>query len=354
MGLAREWCNLNTTGLPQSVINTIQSARASSTRSLYDCKWRVFEGWCQRSGHIPYQCPVGVILSFLQDLIDKQKAFSTIKVYLAAIAACHVGFEGKTASQHPLVCRFMKGARRLLPVSRPLAPPWDLAVVLNGLSRAPFEPLEKVSLKHLSLKTGLLLALASAKRVGDIHALSVHSSCTQFAPGHTRVSLKPHLAFVPKVVGSSSPIILTAFSPPPFSSEEDRRLHMLCPVRALQVYMDRTKRFRRSDQLFVSWASPHRGRPITKQRLSHWIVGAIALAYTSQGLQAPEGLRAHSTRGLAASWALCKGVSIQEICAAASWSSPLTFVRFYKLDVSPLSLAHAVLSAGPPEQNAAP
>ncbi|XP_029975893.1 uncharacterized protein LOC115409064 [Salarias fasciatus] len=346
LGLAPEWCNLNTAGLPQNVINTIQSARAASTRSLYDCKWRVFEEWCQKKGHISFQCTVGVILSFLQDLIDKRKAFSTIKVYLAAIAACHVGFGGKTVSQHPLVCRFMKGARRLLPVCRPLAPPWDLAVVLNGLSRAPFEPLEEVSLKHLSLKTALLLALASAKRVSDIHALSVHSSCTQFAPGNARVSLKPHLAFVPKVVGSCSPIVLTAFSPPPFSSPEEQRLHMLCPVRALRIYMDRTMGFREGDQLFVSWARPCRGRPITKQRLSHWIVGAIALAYTCQGLQAPVGLRAHSTRGLAASWALCKGVSIQEICAAASWSSPLTFVRFYKLDIPALSLAHAVLTAG--------
>ncbi|XP_029968087.1 uncharacterized protein LOC115403361 [Salarias fasciatus] len=346
LGLAPEWCNLNTAGLPQNVIDTIQSARAASTRSLYDCKWRVFEEWCQKKGHISFQCTVGVILPFLQDLIDKRKAFSTIKVYLAAIAACHVGFGGKTVSQHPLVCRFMKGARRLLPVCRPLAPPWDLAVVLNGLSRAPFEPLEEVSLKHLSLKTALLLALASAKRVSDIHALSVHSSCTQFAPGNARVSLKPHLAFVPKVVGSCSPIVLTAFSPPPFSSPEERRLHMLCPVRALRIYMDRTMGFREGDQLFVSWARPCRGRPITKQRLSHWIVGAIALAYTCQGLQAPVGLRAHSTRGLAASWALCKGVSIQEICAAASWSSPLTFVRFYKLDIPALSLAHAVLTAG--------
>ncbi|KAK5900671.1 hypothetical protein CgunFtcFv8_025613 [Champsocephalus gunnari] len=137
MGLTREWYNLNTVGLPQKVINTIQSARASSTRSLYDCKWRVFEEWCLQEGHISFQCPVGVILSFLQDLIDKHRAFSTIKVYLAAIAACHVGFEGKTASQHPLVCGFMKGARRLLPVSRSLVPLWDLAVVLNGLKMTP-------------------------------------------------------------------------------------------------------------------------------------------------------------------------------------------------------------------------
>lgn len=51
-------------------------------------------------------------------------------------------------------------------------------------------------------------------------------------------------------------------------------------------------------------------------------VGApIPLAYSSHGLQPPEGLRAHSTRGLAKSWALFRGVDRQEICDAASWSS---------------------------------
>ncbi|KAK5928475.1 hypothetical protein CgunFtcFv8_013535 [Champsocephalus gunnari] len=92
-----------------------------------------------------------------------------------------------------------------------------------------------------------------------------------------------------------------------------------------------------------SCPGPHKGKPVTKQRLSHWIVEAIALAYTSQNLQAPSGLRAHSTRGLATPWALFKGVSIQDICAAASWSSPLTFVRFYRLDVSAPSVTRAVL-----------
>ena len=151
--------------------------------------------------------------------------------------------------------------------------------------------------------------------------------------------LRPNPAFVPKVVGSCSPIDLLAFA----ASPEGQQSHALCPVRAVRMYMDRTRGFRRSDQLFVSWANPHKGKPITKQRLSHWVVEAIALAYTCQGLQPPVGLREHSTRGLAASWALFRGVSVQDICAAASWSSPLTFVRFHKLDVSAPCMARAVL-----------
>ncbi len=100
--------------------------------------------------------------------------------------------------------------------------------------------------------------------------------------------------------------------------------------------------------LFVSWAKPHTGKPVTKQQLSHWIVGAISLAYGSKGLQAPAGLYAHSTRKMLTSWALFRGVSIQDTCLVASWASPHTFERFYKLDVI-APLAHTVLRVGSAE-----
>ncbi|KAK2823508.1 hypothetical protein Q7C36_020108 [Tachysurus vachellii] len=349
LGLARERWNLNAAGLPSSVIQTIQSARASSTRALYSNKWRVFEEWCGRRVIIPFQCSVRDILCFLQDLLDKRKAFSTIKVYLAAISACHVGFGDRSAGQHPLISRFMKGARRIRPVSRQMVPLWDLPIVLEALSQHPFEPLEAVSLKYLSLKTALLLALVTAKRVSDLHALSVSPSCLQFAPGLTKVSFRPNPAFVPKVLESTyrcPSTELAAFHPPPFSSPEERKLNALCPVRALRAYVGRTAGFRTCDQLFVSWATPHTGKPLSRQRLSHWIVEAISVAYGCRGLQPPAGLRAHSTRGMATSWALLRGVSVLDICSAASWATPHTFVRFYRLDVSGPSLAHAVLGAG--------
>ena len=68
------------------------------------------------------------------------------------------------------------------------------------------------------------------------------------------------------------------------------------------------------------------------------------MAYSAKGLEAPVGLHAHSTRGVATSWALFKGVSLQEVCENTSWASPTTFMRFYRLDVTAPRLAHAVLS----------
>ncbi len=57
---------------------------------------------------------------------------------------------------------------------------------------------------------------------------------------------------------------------------------------------------------------------MSRQWLSHRIVEAISLAYICKGLQPPRGLKAHSTRGMATSWALLRGVSVQDICSAAS------------------------------------
>ena len=47
---------------------------------------------------------------------------------------------------------------------------WNLSVVLNELTKAHFEPMKETDLKHLTLKTAFLLALASSKRRSKIHA----------------------------------------------------------------------------------------------------------------------------------------------------------------------------------------
>ncbi|CAM4736218.1 unnamed protein product, partial [Leuciscus chuanchicus] len=221
LGLACESLNLSVKGLPPRVIETIQNARAASMRSAYDRKWSVFERWCAHGHIVHFLCSVADALCFLQELLDKGRAFST--VYLAAISACHVGIDRNTIGQHLLVCR----------VSKPLIPPWDLSVVLNALSQPPFEPIESVELKFLSLKAALLLALSTAKRVSELHALSVHNSCMQFAMDHSRVTLKTNPAFVPTVSESAlacKQVDLLAFHPQPFSTSEDARLHCLCPV----------------------------------------------------------------------------------------------------------------------------
>ena len=159
-------------------------------------------------------------------------------------------------------------------------------------------------------------------------------SYIDFAPGLAKAFLYPRVGYVPKVPSSTPwPVVLQAFSPPPFREPDQQKLNRMCPVRALDTYVHRAALWRRADQLFVCYGPPKRGLPATKQTLSRWLVDAIALAYESSGLPSPLGVKAHSTRGVAASKAFLAGVSMRDICDAAGWSTPLTFVRFYGLDM---------------------
>ena len=321
--------------LPEGVLNTILEARAPSTRRLYHLKWSVFSSWCQARNLDPHSCEVPLVLSFLQELLDAGRSPSTLKVYVAAIAAFHVLVAGSSLGKCDLIVRFLKGARRLNPPRPPSVPAWDLSLVLRALKGPPFEPLGSTDLKSLSLKTALLLALASVKRVGDLHALSISASCLEFGPNDSKVLLKPKHGYVPKVLSTPFRAQVISLSALPVSGE-DSDAHTLCPVRALRLYLERSASFRQSEQLFVCFGGRTKGLPVTKLTLSRWIVDAIALAYTSLGLPCPMGVRAHSTRGIASSWAWTSGVSIEDICAAAGWSAPSTFARFYNLEVPAL------------------
>ncbi len=91
------------------------------------------------------------------------------------------------------------GARRLnLPRPSSL-PSWDFALVLRALQTAPFEPLQSVELKFLSMKTLLLTALASIKRVGDLQAFLVDELCLEFALADSSATLRPRPGYVPQV-----------------------------------------------------------------------------------------------------------------------------------------------------------
>ncbi len=167
-------------GLPAEVQETIASARAPATRKLYSSKWGVFESWCLTRAIDPVNCPVGPVLEFLQERLTAGAAATTLRVYVAAIAARRE-LDEIPLGRHRLVSAFMRGARRLRPVRPTAVPSWDLSVVLEGLVTAPFEPLESASDRILTLKVVLLLALTSLKRVGDLQAFSVSETCMDFA-----------------------------------------------------------------------------------------------------------------------------------------------------------------------------
>ncbi len=189
--VAPGWDEADLSGLPPVVVETITQARAPSTRKTYVLKWSLFANRCSSRREDPRRCPIGVVLSFLQERLELRLSPSTLKVYVAAIAAHLDAVDGQSLGKHDLIASFLKGARRMNPSRSPLVPSWDLSIVLAGLQRGPFELLDSVELKFLSAKTVLLTALTSIKRVGDLQAFSVSEECLVFGPVYSHVVLRP-------------------------------------------------------------------------------------------------------------------------------------------------------------------
>ena len=88
-----------------------------------------------------------------------------------------------------LLCSF---SRSMDPVE--LRPPaWDVALVLQSLTGAPYEPLRMCDERCLAQKTLFLLALTLAKRIGELHALSYRVS--------SRASWQRHRITLPLLLG---------------------------------------------------------------------------------------------------------------------------------------------------------
>ncbi|XP_034631512.1 uncharacterized protein LOC117879996 [Trachemys scripta elegans] len=227
-------------------------------------------------------------------LKDQHLAFGSLKVHLAAISAFHPGAAARSVFAHPIVRRFLKGLEKIHPPTKSPMPAWDLNLVLSCLMGPPFEPLATCSLLYLSWKVTFLVAITSARRVSELRALTCE-------PPYTIFQLRPHPAFLPKVLSRfhvSQDIFLPVFYPKPHAHLHEQRLHSLDVRRTLTFYIDRTKPFRKTTQLFVAIAKQIKGAPVSSQLIFLWLTGCICACYNLANVL-PPAVTAHSTRAQA-------------------------------------------------------
>lgn len=330
-------------GFSESVARRIAQCRRRSTRSTYDAKLRLFYRWCDEQSVDPLEASVVQVANFLEYLFQvKRLQPSTIAGYRAAISAVHQGWEDESVSTSEALSKLIRSFFIERPPSKTLLPSWSLPLVLCRLNQAPFEPLDKSSLKYLTMKTVFLLAIASGRRVGDLQALSIDKGRIRWEPYGAR--LTPRLGYLAKnesLAHRAKPVFIPKFDSYATEGEDIKQ----CPVRALDIYVRTTKSLRgKEKQLFISYQNH---KPISKERLSNWITDTIKFAYEN-AKEADLRLHAHSTRSLSSSWALFQGASIESIVQAAFWVRETTFTSFYLRDVLSKEgeFARAVLSAG--------
>ena len=233
-------------GFSSPVASRIEAPQRSSTRTVYEAKWSVFVRWCETS-QVDFRSPsVKQIADFLLHLFqEKNLQPSTIDGYRSAIAD-KLGSSSLNVSKDENLNRLLDSFHRDRPEGRRGIPSWNLSLVLHQLTKPPFEPLRKASLKHLTFKTVFLLALGSGKRRSEIHAwLNKH---IRHQEDWSKVSLYPSPSFLAKNHLAKegpecvAPVLIPALAPTLDKSlKEDRSL---CPVRALRYYLDKTQDLR--------------------------------------------------------------------------------------------------------------
>ena len=105
------------------------------------------------------------IAAFLYYLFDTHGLSpQTIKGYRSCLASVLSSIGKAGAVQAKTISDMITSMELQRPRKTPVLPQWDLGIVLEALSKPPYEPLRKASIKHLTLKAVFLLAMASAGR----------------------------------------------------------------------------------------------------------------------------------------------------------------------------------------------
>ena len=325
-------------GFSSPVASRIEAPQRRSTRTVYEAKWAVFVRWCETS-QVDFRNPsIKQIADFLLHLFqEKNLQPSTIDGYRSAIAD-KLGNTSVNVGKDDNLTRLLDSFHRDRPKGRRGVPAWNLSLVLHQLTKAPFEPLRKASLKHLTFKTVFLLALASGKRRSEIHAWL--NKNIRHQADWSKVSLYPSPSFLAKNHLAKegpecvAPVVIPALAPTLDKSlKEDRSL---CPVRALRYYLDKTQDLRTGKELvFVSFKQGF-NKDISPATISSWIKQTVVLCYdlSDQDSLTLHQVKAHDVRAFAASKAFQGGISLDQILAACHWKSHNTFTQFYLKDVA--------------------
>lgn len=116
--------------------------------------------------------------------------------------------------------------------------------------------------------------------------------------------------YIPKVPSAAGQTVIPqVFFPPPHEMPEQESLHLVCPVRALRIYVHRS-----GLSVLVCIGGRNRGNTVNKEYILHGITDAITLYFEACGMVSSLVVRAHSTRSVVSSKALARGAPIHDAC----------------------------------------
>lgn len=284
----------------------MQASWRTGTRKQYETtlsKWKLY---CSTRQINPFSPAIEEGINFLGELYDHGIGYSGLNTARSALSSIIILPNNLSFGNHPSVCRFLKGVYETRPTLPKHQEIWDVSTVLDFLKT--LHPVEGLSLKDLTLKLTMLLALTSAQRCQTLQALSLENM---------KLTDEQCIFYFTKLLKTSrpgkhqAPITVKSFTPNV----------QLCPINVLNEYVKKTKPLRgKETQLLISYQHPHKG--VKTDTISRWLKAVLERS----GIHNFTG---HSTRAASSSAAKRSNMDIATILEAAGWSNATTFNKFY-------------------------
>lgn len=307
--------------VPESAIQTLLASLADSTIRQYTRPLRSWWLFCQERRYAVFRPTAEHALEFLALEMQTVGSYSSLNTSRSAISL----ISHNQIGDNSLIKRFCKGAGNLKPSRPKYDHVWDPEPVIVKLNT--FYPHKELSLENLTKKLLLLLALGSGQRCQTMSLLKV----SEISFNNDTLLIRVPDRIKTSAPGRTQPLL--QFSR--FANNES-----LCIFSILSIYLDRTKELRPKDcdSLFISLKKPYKG--VGAQTISRWIRQTLVICGVD------ESFGAHSTRHASTSRAAEKGIALDIINRAASWSGESRmFANFYRRPiVDATAFSNAVLS----------
>ena len=312
-------------GFSKETIQIISRSWAPATQKQYQSYIKKWWDFCTEHKINGYETNVKYLLEFFTTLFKQKLSFSAINTAKSALLTCVTVNNSYSWGQDVNIIRFLKGVHNFRPPIPKYTTTWDVDTVLNHLDTQA--PLNVISLKELTLKTAMLVALTSGSRAQSIHLMNLDlmkESQNLFtfyfdSPLKTsRISSKSQIIEVRKMEGNTC-----------------------CVYSAVAEYIKRTKELRKTGHLWISWTKPYLA--VSRDSISRW----LKLVLKASGIDT-NVFGGHSTRMASTSKAKTQGVGLSSIITTAGWNTTTNFYKYYLRNVEPenhrQAFAEAVLS----------
>lgn len=279
--------------------------------------------FCREEQIDQFNPSVKSVITFLTKLLKDGLGYSGINTAKSAVSSVVSIVNNRNIGNNSLIKQFMKGVFNQKPCLPRLGSTWAVSDVLKYLKS--LSPVTDLSLKLLSYKLVMLLALTTGQRLQTLHAMDIRNIV--FSEDSIKIRIG-NLLKQSRVGNHLHEIYIESYK-----LDED-----VCVVKTLGVYLSKTESLRGDEtQMFIALQKPY--KPVTKSTLGRWIKSVLLGAGIDMTMYTP-----HSTRAASTSLAAGK-VPIDTVLKTAGWKKDCVFRKFYKREVTNnAAFSNAVLS----------